>query len=350
MRRSWQTHVFLTLRFAIGVALLWYLFAAGNLEWTTLRGLVDRWWLSLAVMALMLVGLWCTSWRFAILLRPRGLDISVPASMRLTLIGVFFNNCLPGAGGGDVVRMYYGARGHEGRRAEIVTVMVLDRVTGMFGLILWPLLVAPFVRNLWADQVVLRTLLGGGLATLTAMTVAFALSWSRLFEVGGPVRRLLARLPGGALLDRVVDTVSSFRQCPVAVFQAVGISLLGHTLAMAGALAIAAAVNPDGFSWGMSILIPLGFMANAIPLTPGGLGVGEAAFDSLFRLGGLAGGAEVLLGWRFFILGIGLFGLVLYLRGRGEFVRAAPQRRLETGNLHATSLASEPHDRSVSSV
>ena len=35
----------------------------------------------------------------------------------------------------------------------------------------------------------------------------------------------------------------------------------------------------------MLLLIPIGFLANSLPVTPGGLGVGEAAMESLFRMG-----------------------------------------------------------------
>ena len=62
-----------------------------------------------------------------------------------------------------------------------------------------------------------------------------------------------------------------------------------------------------------------------MPLTPGGLGVGEAVFDHLFALAGLAGGAETMLGWRVLMVGVSLLGLVFYLQGDRRFVHhAAP--------------------------
>jgi uncharacterized membrane protein YbhN (UPF0104 family) len=70
----------------------------------------------------------------------------------------------------------------------------------------------------------------------------------------------------------------------------------------------------------MSILIPLGFLANVLPVTPGGLGIGEAAFNKLFEMAGLTGGAEALLGWRMLTILISMIGLVFYLRGRRHFI------------------------------
>ena len=75
------------------------------------------------------------------------------------------------------------------------------------------------------------------------------------------------------------------------------------------------AVNPSGLSLKMCLVIPMGYMANSLPLTPGGLGVGETAFNALFEITGLHGGAEALLCWRVWSALVGILGLIFYLRG-----------------------------------
>jgi hypothetical protein len=62
-------------------------------------------------------------------------------------------------------------------------------------------------------------------------------------------------------------------------------------------------------------LAALGFVANAVPLTPAGLGVGEAAFEQLFRWGGVAGAALLLVSWRLACMPIWAAGGLVYLRG-----------------------------------
>jgi uncharacterized membrane protein YbhN (UPF0104 family) len=56
-------------------------------------------------------------------------------------------------------------------------------------------------------------------------------------------------------------------------------------------------------------------LANAIPLTPGGLGVGEVAFDRLFVMAGFAGGSLLILTWRLAMLPVCLVGALLYVLG-----------------------------------
>src|SRR5262245_46233471 len=104
-----------------------------------------------------------------------------------------------------------------------------------------------------------------------------------------------------------------------------GISLLAHTIAIGVALLVAQVTDPAGAAWEMSLLIPLASIANLVPLTPGGLGVGEAVFDHLFALAGFAGGAEAMLGIRVLMAVVSLPGLVFYLQGGRRFVHhAAP--------------------------
>jgi uncharacterized membrane protein YbhN (UPF0104 family) len=107
---------------------------------------------------------------------------------------------------------------------------------------------------------------------------------------------------------------------------AITLSLVVHTLVIGATLLAATAMQQGEVAWQMILLMPLGFLANVLPLTPGGLGVGEAAFDTLFSLAGLSGGAETLLGWRLLTLMVGLIGLVFYLQGRKRFVYAEPQQ------------------------
>ena len=101
---------------------------------------------------------------------------------------------------------------------------------------------------------------------------------------------------------------------------ALGLSLLANlSLIAVTALAILA-LHPSSMSMKMCLVIPLGDLANNLPITPGGLGVGESAYNVLFKLAGLEGGAEALLCWRIWRAAVGLIGLILYLRGLGRSV------------------------------
>ena len=83
-------------------------------------------------------------------------------------------------------------------------------------------------------------------------------------------------------------------------------------------LSAGAVYMPDVPGMTVCFLALLGMFANALPVTPGGLGVGEAAFDRLFGLLGLSGGAMLIIAWRLGMLPLGLAGGVIYLLGAGR--------------------------------
>jgi hypothetical protein len=82
----------------------------------------------------------------------------------------------------------------------------------------------------------------------------------------------------------------------------------------------------------------LGLVANALPITPGGLGVGEAAFEGLFRTVGYAGGAQMILAWRAGMLALCCVGCVFYIAGN----RKQRHPLSEAGIASHSGIASQP--------
>lgn len=314
---------FTPVRAAIAIALLLYLALSGSIQWTALAGLWVVWPATLAALLLLMVDHVVTAWRLCVLMRPRGLTLTLGASTRLNLMGIFFNTCLPGALGGDVVRIYYAAENNRGRRAEVITVMMLDRALGMLALVTWPLMLALILPGLVGASTTLHSLLWFSTALAAAMVAVMLAGSSRRVRSSRIVGWAFRHLPLGSHLDSVLSTIQAYRRDMGTLLAAFAISLLAHTLAMIVTLAVAWAMHPSQFTAQMALLLPLGFLANSLPLTPGGLGVGEAAFDTLFGMAGLDGGAEVLLGWRLLNFLTGLIGLGFYLQGHRRFVHDA---------------------------
>ncbi len=310
------------LRGALGVAVLVLLTRSGTIRWAALLELAGAWQLVALALGILLFDLAVTASRLSLLLRPVGFRLPLEAAVRLSLIGLFFNLFLPGGGGGDVVRILYAVQGNAGRRTEVATIMVLDRVLGLYAMLLLPVLVAPLFVGILGPVAILRAFVWAGVVGALVMTGMFVVALSPLRE-SRPVTWLLGRLPLGGYATRVLDTVRTFRAHVGVLVAAVAISLTAHALSVTVIALLAEAMSPGSMAWVMFFVIPLGFMANAVPLTPGGLGVGEAAFERLFALAGLAGGAEAMLAWRVISLVPSLLGLVVWVQGRRRFVEAA---------------------------
>lgn len=318
--KKYSSSLIFVAKFGVAAATLYWLYASKAFSWTMLRGLLVAWHYTLAALVVFVVDTVITAARLCLLLRPSGARLSIYDSSRLTFMGMFFTIWLPGGTGGDAVRIYYASIGNQGSLAELATVILFDRVVGLFAMFLWPVIVAPFFPRLIASSPVIRSLIFAAAIAAVTMFCGMVLLLSPRVRQNRTVVWLFRRLPLGGILERIVDTLHGYRHDLGALIGAVGISLITHTLAVGVALLVALAVNPTGFSWEIAVLVPLGFMANAFPFTPGGLGVGEAAFDALFRMAGLRGGSAVMLGWRLIMLLTGLIGAVFYLQGKRRVI------------------------------
>jgi uncharacterized protein (TIRG00374 family) len=314
--------VLTVLRIGAGLGLLAYLGFSGAIDWSAMARLAAAWEIALAAVALELLASIILAWRLCLLYRPHGIQLTLAAATKLTLVGLFFSNCLPGAAGGDVVKIYYATRGNHGRRTEVATVMLFDRVLGLFTLVLLPLLFAPVLPQVIGGADVLRGLLLSSAAAGAGMLMVIVLLASTRISERGLVAVVLQRLPLGRYVGKILDTIHVYRQSPGTLLAALGASVVGQGITIAVMLVLAQAINPSASAWSMAVLIPFGLLANSLPLTPGGLGVGEAAFSGLFAIAGLSGGAELVLSWRLALLVVGLLGLGVYLQGRKQFVYA----------------------------
>jgi len=324
-----RTIVLGTLRAAIGIGLLIYLGTSGDIQWSALLGLARAWPLTIVAVALLAATFYIAAWRLAILIAPLGLHLTVGASLRLTLIGQFFSTFLPGGTSGDVMKIYYAAQGNKGRRAEVATIILLDRAVGMFAMLLFPLLLTPFFPRLVGSSAGLRRILWFAAMIAAGMLAGFLLCLSTRVRNSRPLLWIFRNMPLGGYAERMFDALHGFGRHPAALLASAGISLVGHAVTAATVLVLAVATGGAVHSLESSLLVPIGFLANTLPLTPGGLGVGEAAFERLFRLAHIKTGAEALLGWRLLTTLISLLGLVYYLQGRKEFVKSSKEAATE---------------------
>lgn len=302
-------------RLALGVAILAYLFKSGAIEWHALSRLFTHWPITITAIALLLLDVALIALRLCRLFRPLGMRLPWCNSVQLTLISFYIATFLPGAAGGDIARIFYAAKGNSGRRAEIITVLFLDRGVGLFSLLLLPLLFAPMFPQLMRAAPVIRLiviLVGGLTAAMLGIFLVLLLKPSVMDFAAGQMRRVFPRFSS---IERIARTIAAYRSNVGTLFVALMLSLVGNfSMVVVTALGVLA-VEPASWSMRLAIVIPVGHVVNSVPLTPGGLGVGESAFNALFELAGLRGGAAALLCYRIWRALVSTLGLVFYLRG-----------------------------------
>ncbi len=218
------------------------------------------------------------------------------------------------------MKLYYATKENEGRRTEVATVLIFDRFIGFFAMLILPFFFVPFFLPLIHALPALR-----GILILIACISAGLLATFLLCAFNESIRNLLAResLPWPRWRKRacrVLETIGAYGRSSGTLFGALIISLVANLSVIAITILAVLVLDPASLASKMYLVIPIGHIVNGLPLTPGGLGVGETAFNALFAMTGLHGGAETLLCWRVWKAMVGLLGLVIYIRGMSRIV------------------------------
>jgi uncharacterized protein (TIRG00374 family) len=241
-------------------------------------------------------------------------------ALRLTFLGLFFNNVLPGATGGDVVKGLAVAHENKGRGAEALVTVLADRVFGMVALALVALVVilaAPLVmaEGEAKDFVQLREWLFWGLG---GCVLGVALYASKPFRRKVGLSALVDRLPLQAKLRSLDRAALIYLKRPGPVAVAFGFSFVNHILVTLGVFVLGGALGVPRSTVSLTdyfVLVPIANLISAIPLAPGGWGVGELAFQGLFQMihASPALGVAVSVTFRLSQVAIGLIGGVFLL-------------------------------------
>ena len=150
---------FAGLRLLAGIAILVYLAKSGVISLGALSKLLVAWPITLAAIGIFLVDIFLMALRTSWLFRPLGMKLTVWKSMQLTLVSIFFSTFLPGAGGGDLVKLYYATKENAGRRTEVTTVLMFDRAIGFFAMLILPFFFVPMFLPLIQAVPMLRHIL-----------------------------------------------------------------------------------------------------------------------------------------------------------------------------------------------
>jgi uncharacterized protein (TIRG00374 family) len=295
---KWLGHL---LRIAVGAVVVWLLVRSGALKPALLAQAVARHpGLLVVAFLIYLVPLQLLAWlRWYGFLRAAKVPLSAAASLRLHLVGLFFNGFLPGGTGGDLAKGWYLLKGR-GRTesAAALGTLVADRVTGLFGLI--GLAAAANLVNMsaWDSSPLLTAQAVFILSVAGAMlllTLAFLAPWKIRLQVFFKKSDAVTKdgAPRGFLAEFAL-ALASFRKYPRAFLGAIAVSALVHLL-LAVVYALCAAALDVHLPFRLHVYVaPTLTFANGIPVSPAGLGVGEAAGMILYKAVGAAHGfAEI---------------------------------------------------------
>jgi uncharacterized protein (TIRG00374 family) len=247
------------------------------------------------------------------LLNVQNLRLSVAQVIQLSWIGQFFSTVLPGAAGGDLVRVYYVIGKTSQAKLAGISTVVMDRVLGFYSLLclgMVPLIAIAMLRDKWSLPITYM-MLWTSFAFVVA-TVLLGFIWLQRS------RHFIGRLLPTRFAASLATTLDAYRPFRKDLGVCFGFSVLANTSLMVAFVAASQTLTTPLAWWEVALVCPVVIIANSLPLSPGGFGVAESAASLLFANFGVETGAAIMVFVRFWFLLLRLPGGLIYvLQTRG---------------------------------
>ncbi len=331
-----------TLQIAITVALLYFVFRdpGKRAQMATALQLANYWWIGLALFTYAMVEL-AAAVRWQVLLRVQGIRLSNTRVGGLFLIGMFYNQFMPGGTGGDIIKSYLLLKETPDKKAGALLAVMFDRVIGLVALIgITGVLIS--LRYHYLAQVpetrrllyILILVLG---SSVLALVTSFIISGFNLFD------RLPQRMPGRDKLIEVSAAYHLYARHWRATFIALCMSLIAHLATFTTFLCVAYALHAADMRVSPPTPVPvLDFFAimpiertiSSLPISFGGAGWREIVLQILLHnLAGVQAGIANLIGSLGFLVTLicalpgGLVYFIYRPSGRGGHVKMSEMKR-----------------------
>lgn len=258
--------------------------------------------------------------KWGLILRARRYPLSFAMLLSHYFVGLFFNNVLPTAVGGDAVRAWRTTR-DTGEVPEAIGSVLSERLLAGVALGMTALLGLPFVGatprlviGVLAFLAIDLLLVGIFLVPRFAERIVTSLLPARLTDVRSTVARAVAAVRATVATPRLVGRVILLS----IVFQ---VLVAGVNAALFAALGV-----PVGLARCV-VYTPMVFTVTMLPISVSGLGVREAAYAYFFALEGIASADAVVASLLFFVVVAisSLPGAFLFALGRRSPITLTPE-------------------------
>lgn len=285
------------LKFIFALALIYWLITSGKLDLTLIKRSFETGPQWLIAFCLLFVQANLATYRYKLLLETKSLNkLPYLSVLKLNYIGFFFSSVLPGAVTGDLIKLVYIKKLDERfSKSFLITVTLLDRIIGLAGLLclsgFFSLIYFSAITALSpkiTQVIFLDLFLFAGSVFLLAILAA-------PFNIQKIILNLISMIPFiGKKIAEILDHLFALRENRIDLLKCFLLSIAAQFL---GVLAFWTISSPF-YSGNLPLqyaftFIPVGLIATAVPISPGGLGVGHVLFANLFSLVKINNGASL---------------------------------------------------------
>lgn len=309
----------LLLKILLAVAALFFLIHTAQIKFELFASLFHRPFLLSCTVLIFLLMVVLNAQRWHLLNSAQDINLGFLHTIAPTYLGLAFNNLLPGAIGGDLVRSYYLFKKAPQKKSVALISIFLDRLFGFLGLAIVIGIVAISRMNLLHEQPQLFYVLFLFAIFCLAVLVMFAILMLLPHRIG-IITGLSKRFPHKRWARLLVSLLEAVRNYRIPKMVMVKCLLISVIIQLFGTITIMLIAKMMGFPSIVfsDYIIAMGItqVVNLIPATPGGIGIGEIAFANILLLlnpGTSAAFATIYLAYRLISLSTYLPGVICYI-------------------------------------
>jgi len=267
---------------AVTIALLWWIFhdPTKRQEMREALSKADPLWLIPGFFCFGLV-LICSAYRWQLLMNVQGICLSWFRVWQLVMVGMFYNLFLPGGTGGDLVKVFYAVKEAPKLKSAVFLSIVVDRITGLFALIIVSVGVFLYFRTtLMASPVVRAFAVAVGIIFGVVASLIFLAILIDRFHLAN---RLPKKMPCHAFILETARAFSVYARAWKAIVAATLISLPLNLFIFGCAIFSAFAFKGNPGAAAMSSVIPIVNTISSLPISLSGVGVREKLFATMLN-------------------------------------------------------------------
>lgn len=301
-------------KFSFAILLCAWLVHNGKLDFGLISQALNNGYLWILGVLLLSTRLFVCSLRFKTLLDTKAQrPTSYLKIFSFDAISNLFSLLIPA---GDLVRfLYYKNLGSEFSSGMVVAFITLDRVIGLMGLMgLVSFISLMRLENLSTMSPQILSLISLNALIFAGLCVFMLFFFSKWFPKKKISSMIISLAPNSPDAQKVfLDILGidlNFKTFSKCFF----LSLINHAIVFGSFLLFIIPFLPANTSYtNLITILPIGFIGSALPISPGGLGVGHVLFDNLFKLIQVYDGASL---YNLYFIGnilVCLVGLIPYL-------------------------------------
>lgn len=305
----------LKIAFAVGIVL--YLFKNGKLDFSLVGKAFasKKSWFFCILLLLTQISLSALRWKKLVEIKSHQ-KLPFTKVLGLTWIGLFFSSVLPGAVTGDFVKLVYARHLDQTlSKTFLLTTILMDRVIGLIGLLCLMGIMSIFTFSEVTDVAPQMKHLLFLNFSLFAGVIIFLVSLFLPKAIQAQILRVTGKIPMiSAQINKTLEQVWLIGENTKTVAICFVISTLTQFCSVLALWTVTSPFYGNEVPLGQAFtFMPMGFIAMAIPISPAGLGVGHAIFETLFSFFHVSNGASLFNIYFVNYVCINILGIIPYL-------------------------------------